>query len=99
MIKDLLVNLAVGVEDDATLGYALSLSRTFNAHLAGIAFAYEAVPPAMLIDDVPQTWIEELRPPRRRSEGSMKRRGAPASPWKRAGWLRVSSARQTCSAA
>src|ERR1700681_1343506 len=61
MIKDLLVNVATGVENDATLDYALGLARAFDAHAAGIAFAYEAVPPAMLIDDVPPTWIEEFR--------------------------------------
>jgi nucleotide-binding universal stress UspA family protein len=61
MIKDLLVNAAIGVEDDATLDYALGLARAFDAHPAGVAFAYEAVPPAMLIDDVPPTWIEEFR--------------------------------------
>jgi nucleotide-binding universal stress UspA family protein len=61
MIKDLLVNIAVGIENDATLEYALALARTFEAHAAGVAFAYEAVPPAMLMDDVPLTWIEEFR--------------------------------------
>jgi nucleotide-binding universal stress UspA family protein len=61
MIKDLLVNIAIGVEDDATLDYALALARAFDAHPAGVAFAYEAVPPAMLIDDVPPAWIEEFR--------------------------------------
>jgi len=61
MIKDLLVNVAIGVEDDATLDFALALARAFDAHAAGVAFAYEAVPPAMLIGDVPPTWIEEFR--------------------------------------
>jgi nucleotide-binding universal stress UspA family protein len=61
MIKDVLLSVAVGVADDATLAYALSLARMFDAHLAGVAFAYEAVPPAMLVDDVPLTWVEEFR--------------------------------------
>jgi nucleotide-binding universal stress UspA family protein len=61
MIKDVLVNIAVGIENDATLDYALALAKSFDAHAAGVAFAYEAVPPAMLMDDVPPTWIEELR--------------------------------------
>jgi len=61
MIKDLLVNVAIGINEDATLDYALGLARTFDAHAAGIAFAYEAVPPAMLSDDVPPSWIEEFR--------------------------------------
>jgi nucleotide-binding universal stress UspA family protein len=61
MIKDVLLNVAVGVTDDATLAYALSLARMFDAHLVGVAFAYEAVPPAMLVDDVPLTWVDEFR--------------------------------------
>ncbi len=61
MIKDLLVNVAIGINDDATLDYALGLARLFDAHAAGVAFAYEAIPPAMLMDDVPPSWIEEFR--------------------------------------
>jgi nucleotide-binding universal stress UspA family protein len=61
MIKDLLVHLATGINDDATLDYALSLARSFDAHAAGVAFAYEAVPAAMLVDDVPPAWFEDFR--------------------------------------
>ncbi|HEY4405352.1 MAG TPA: universal stress protein [Xanthobacteraceae bacterium] len=60
MIKDLLVNLATGVGDDATVDYAVSLARLFDAHLAGVAFAYDAIPPAMLAGEVSPAWIEEL---------------------------------------
>jgi nucleotide-binding universal stress UspA family protein len=59
-IKDLLVNLATGIEDDATIDYAISLARTFDAHLAGVAFAYDNIPPAMLAGEVPPAWIEEF---------------------------------------
>jgi nucleotide-binding universal stress UspA family protein len=61
MIKDLLVNIEIGIKDDATLDYAMGLARAFDAHCAGVAFAYEAVPPAMLLDEVPASWIEEFR--------------------------------------
>jgi nucleotide-binding universal stress UspA family protein len=61
MIKDMLVNIAVGIRDDASLDYALSLARMFDAHAAGVAFAYEAVPVAMLLDDVPPAWFDEFR--------------------------------------
>jgi nucleotide-binding universal stress UspA family protein len=61
MIKDLLVNLTTGIDSDTTLDYAVSLARTFDAHAAGVAFAYEAVPAAMLVDDIPPVWIDELR--------------------------------------
>jgi nucleotide-binding universal stress UspA family protein len=60
MIKDLLVNLATGINHDATIDYAVSLARTFDAHLAGVAFAYDTIPPAMLAGEVPPTWIEAL---------------------------------------
>jgi nucleotide-binding universal stress UspA family protein len=61
MIKDILLNIAVGVGEDGTLAYALALARAFEAHLAAVAFAYEAVPPAMLVDEVPLTLVEEFR--------------------------------------
>jgi nucleotide-binding universal stress UspA family protein len=60
MIKDLLVNLATGIESDATTDYAISLATTFQAHLAGAAFAYDEIPPAMLAGEVPPAWLEEL---------------------------------------
>jgi len=60
-IKDLLINLATGINDDATIDYAISLARTFDAHLAGVAFAYDTVPPAMLAGEVPPAWIAEFR--------------------------------------
>ncbi len=59
-IKDILVNLATGIADDATIAYAISLAQTFDAHLAGAAFVNDAIPPAMLAGEVPPTWIEEL---------------------------------------
>jgi nucleotide-binding universal stress UspA family protein len=61
MIKDILLNIAVGPSEDGTLAYALSLARAFEAQLAAVAFAYEPVPPAMLVDEVPLTVIDELR--------------------------------------
>ncbi len=60
MIKDILVNLATGIEHDATIDYAISLATAFEAHLAGAAFAYDEIPPAMLAGEVPPAWLEEL---------------------------------------
>ena len=59
-IKDILVNLATGIADDATIAYAISLAQTFDAHVAGVAFVNDVIPPAMLAGEVPPTWIEEL---------------------------------------
>jgi len=39
MIKALLVNIATGIDHDATIDYAVSLARTFDAHLAGVALS------------------------------------------------------------
>jgi nucleotide-binding universal stress UspA family protein len=61
MIKDVILHLATGIRNDATIGYAVSVARAFESHLAGIAFAYEAVPIAMVIDDVPPDVIDEMR--------------------------------------
>jgi nucleotide-binding universal stress UspA family protein len=59
-IRDILLNLAIGVTDDATVAYAISLAQTFDAHLAAVAFVNDVIPPAMLAGEVPPTWIEEF---------------------------------------
>jgi nucleotide-binding universal stress UspA family protein len=41
MIKDIVVNLSVGAASDAATNYAVSVAAAFEAHIAGIAFAYE----------------------------------------------------------
>jgi nucleotide-binding universal stress UspA family protein len=43
MIKDMLVNLSVAAERDAAAGYAVALSCMLDAHLTGVAFAYDPV--------------------------------------------------------
>jgi nucleotide-binding universal stress UspA family protein len=60
MIKDLVVNLSIGTEDDAARDYAISLARQFGAHLAAVAFAYEPIPPTVMIDGAPPEWFDEL---------------------------------------
>ena len=96
MIKDLLVNLGTGIKDDATIDYAISLATVFDAHLAGAAFAEDAIPPAMLAGEVPAPWIEEMRQEAQeaaqaavgRFEEATKRAGISAQ----AGWLPASLA-------
>jgi nucleotide-binding universal stress UspA family protein len=90
-IKDLLLNLAIGVDNDGTIEYAISLARAFDAHLAAVAFAYDEVPPAMLAGEVPAAWIEEYRKEAQRAaqaavgrfEDAAKRAGVSAQ----GGWL------------
>jgi nucleotide-binding universal stress UspA family protein len=49
MIRDLLVNLAVGRPHDVAADYAVSIAAAFDAHLCGVAFAYEpVVPPSIM---------------------------------------------------
>jgi nucleotide-binding universal stress UspA family protein len=61
MLKNLVVNLPIEAKDTATSDYAITLARTFGAHLAAVAFAYEAVPVALMGDDVSPEWIDEIQ--------------------------------------
>jgi nucleotide-binding universal stress UspA family protein len=49
MIKDIVVNLTLGVETDPACRYAISLAEAYNAHITGVAFAYDPPwPPSIL---------------------------------------------------
>lgn len=61
MLKDIVVNLKVGAARDTAADYAISIAQTFGAHLAGVAFAYEPVLPAIVGADIPEAFIEEQR--------------------------------------
>ena len=61
MIKNLVVNLSTGKDEDGARDYAVSLARELDAHLAAVAFAYEPIPAATLIDVAPGEWLDELR--------------------------------------
>jgi nucleotide-binding universal stress UspA family protein len=50
MIKDILVNLTIDSPHDVSGDYALSVAAAFEAHLTGVAFAYEPVIPGTLFD-------------------------------------------------
>jgi nucleotide-binding universal stress UspA family protein len=50
MIKDIVVNLTPGTEDDPAFRYAMSLAETFNAHVTGVAFAYDPPWPPAITD-------------------------------------------------
>ena len=53
MIKDLIVNLAVGTERDPARDYALTIAEAFDAHLVGIALAYEHPLPGSILGALP----------------------------------------------
>lgn len=61
MLKDIVVNLGGPAGQDFAADFALSIAQTFNAHLAGIAFVYDAVIPDAALGGVPVQLIEEQR--------------------------------------
>ena len=61
MIKDLVVSLALAAGRDPAAEFALSVARAFAAHATGIAFQYDPIMPAALMDDVPPDVIDTQR--------------------------------------
>jgi nucleotide-binding universal stress UspA family protein len=61
MIKDILVNLAVNSKHSAAVGYAVSMAATFDAHLTGVAFAYEPVEVGSVFDGASASVIATFR--------------------------------------
>ena len=63
MFKDVLVNLSVADRRDPACDYAVSVANAFNAHLSGIAFAYDPAVPAIAggCEVMLPGWIEEER--------------------------------------
>jgi nucleotide-binding universal stress UspA family protein len=70
MIKDVVINISADMNDDATVGYAVSLAREFNAHLTAVAFAYDAIPAAVMVDGAPSAWFDELQKEREQAAAS-----------------------------
>jgi nucleotide-binding universal stress UspA family protein len=60
MIKDLIVNLGLGEHDPAG-EYAISLAEKFEAHVLGLAFAYEPVIPGAVMGGIPPEFIDAQR--------------------------------------
>ena len=63
MLKDVLVNLSVADERDPACEYAMSVAKAFNAHLTGIAIAYDPTVPAIAggCEVMLPGWVEEER--------------------------------------
>ena len=61
MIKDIVVNLTIGVERDAAAHYAISLASLFKAHLVGVAFIDNPKIRPNLIAGIPAELIEAQR--------------------------------------
>jgi nucleotide-binding universal stress UspA family protein len=61
MIKDILVNIPVGAPQEAVVNYAITVARAFEAHLAGVTFAFDPVVPSGMIDGLSASMIETFR--------------------------------------
>jgi nucleotide-binding universal stress UspA family protein len=61
MIKDLIVNIPVGAASTPVLDYAVSIASTYDAHISGVAFAYEPVVPGTVFDGVAASIIATYR--------------------------------------
>src|SRR6266540_992561 len=61
MIKDVVLNLSIKQTYDAAAEYAIAVAGEFDAHLAGIAFAYEPVLPATVMGGIPSDFIDAQR--------------------------------------
>jgi nucleotide-binding universal stress UspA family protein len=60
MIRDVIVNLGLGARDPAA-EVAVSLGEIFDAHVLGLAFAYEPILPGAFMGSVPAELIESQR--------------------------------------
>lgn len=58
MIKDLIVNLGIGEPHDAAADYAISIAENLDAHVCGIAFAYEPLVPPSIMGGFPLDAID-----------------------------------------
>jgi len=61
MIKDLVVNLTVGADRDVAANFAISIAEAFEAHIAGIAFAYDPVITPTVMDGMSAAWVDTQR--------------------------------------
>jgi nucleotide-binding universal stress UspA family protein len=61
MLKDVVVNLSGAPPQDFAADYAVSVAKTFGAHITGVAFVYEPVIPDTVMGGIPTDLIEIQR--------------------------------------
>jgi nucleotide-binding universal stress UspA family protein len=61
MIKDIVANLTIGSSRDVAMDFAVSVAAAFDAHLTGVAFVYEPLPPMSDRYGFPSEIIESQR--------------------------------------
>jgi nucleotide-binding universal stress UspA family protein len=67
MIKDIIVNLEQDIARDPARDFAIAVAETFNAHFAGIAFAYEPAFPGYAMLELPPDIVEQMTAEGRKS--------------------------------
>jgi nucleotide-binding universal stress UspA family protein len=73
MIKDIVVSLSVGKPRDVAGDFAISVAGAFEAHLSGVAFAYEPVVGGMLMSAPDAGFLEAFRAENRRAADHARR--------------------------
>lgn len=61
MYKDIVVQLGAGLQRDVASEFAISVAAEFEAHLSGVAFAYEPPISGGMLDGVPPAVIDQWR--------------------------------------
>ena len=60
MIKDIIVNLEHGIARDTARDFAISVAETFDAHVAGVAFAYAPDFPGYAMMEIPADIVAQM---------------------------------------
>src|ERR1700738_1551562 len=60
MIKDIIVNLEDRIARDPARDFAISIAETFDAHVAGVAFAYTPAFPGYTIMVIPTDIVVQM---------------------------------------
>jgi nucleotide-binding universal stress UspA family protein len=61
MIRDVVVNLTVSADRDPAAQFAISIANAFQAHITGIAFAYDPAISPNVLDGMSAGWIDAQR--------------------------------------
>src|SRR4030088_2043696 len=60
MIKDIIVNLEHKIARDPARDFAITIAETFDAHVAGIAFAYAPHFPGHVMLEIPSDIVAQM---------------------------------------
>jgi nucleotide-binding universal stress UspA family protein len=60
MVKDIIVNLEHRIARDPARDFAITIAETFDAHIAGVAFAYAPDFPGYVIPEIPPNILAEM---------------------------------------